>query len=195
MILEAIVTTLDAKGKINVSPMGPAVDESLSQFTLKPFQTSQTFQNLKTHPEGVIHVVDDVLLLAQAAIGKVKNPRVFPTKKIRGFILEDCCRWFEFRVKAIDDSQDRVVVETEVVHEGFHKHYFGLNRAKHAVVEAAILMTRLHIIPKSDIEAKMIELWPLVEKTAGPMEMEAWKALDDYCSLQFETTSTVASKP
>lgn len=196
MILEAIVTSLDSQEKINVAPMGPVVEESLSRFVLKPFRTSQTLKNLKSHPEGVIHIVDNVLLLAKAAIGRVENPSTFPAEKIRGFVLEECCRWFEFRVLGIDDSQERAVIDTEVVHEGFHKHFFGLNRAKHAVVEAAILMTRLHLLPKNEIETEMKQLLPLVEKTGGVQEKKAWQLLEDYFAAQSETkTSPIATNP
>ncbi len=69
MILEGILTTLNADGSLNVSPMGPRVDEELSEILLRPFQTSTTYRNLKRTRQGVFHVTDDVELLAQAALG------------------------------------------------------------------------------------------------------------------------------
>jgi uncharacterized protein len=71
MILEGIVTTTSSEDAVNIAPMGPVVDEAMERFLLRPYQTAQTYQNLKYHPEGVFHVTDDVLLLAQAAIGVV----------------------------------------------------------------------------------------------------------------------------
>ena len=41
----------------------------MARFVLRPFRTSTTYTNLKARGEGVFHVTDDVLLLAQTAIG------------------------------------------------------------------------------------------------------------------------------
>ena len=47
MILEGIVTTLNEDDSVNISPMGPLVDETFSRFLLRPYQTSTTYKNLK----------------------------------------------------------------------------------------------------------------------------------------------------
>jgi hypothetical protein len=79
MILEGIVTTLDADGCVNVAPMGPIVDESMTALHFRPFQSSRTYANLKQTQCGVFHVVDDVLLLARAAIDRFESPpETFP---------------------------------------------------------------------------------------------------------------------
>ena len=70
MILESIVTTIDQQGEINIAPMGPIVDEAMTRLLLRPFETSTTFRNLKSSGRGILHVTDDVLLLAQAALGR-----------------------------------------------------------------------------------------------------------------------------
>src|ERR1700675_4491159 len=99
MILEGIVTTISAAGAVNVAPMGPRVDESMGHFLLRPFPTSQTYQNLRVHGEGVLHVTDDVLLLARAAVGPVEPlPPLRPAAHVAGWVLADACRWYEFRV-------------------------------------------------------------------------------------------------
>ena len=72
MILEGIVTTVGADGDINIAPMGPLVDAAMEHLILRPFPTSQTYQNLLHHGEGVFHVTDDVLMLALAAIGPIE---------------------------------------------------------------------------------------------------------------------------
>src|SRR5437870_5820511 len=102
MILEGIVTTISPEGAVHIAPMGPHVDAAMEHFLLRPFPTSQTYQNLVQHGEGVLHVTDDVLLLAGAALGMVEPPPpVFAADKIRGFVLQDACRYYEFRVRAI----------------------------------------------------------------------------------------------
>ena len=72
MILEGIVTTISPEGELNIAPMGPVVDEAMSRLVLRPFRTSHTYRNLKHLGEGVFHVTDDVLMLAQGAIGTVQ---------------------------------------------------------------------------------------------------------------------------
>ena len=129
MILEGIVTTQDSAGVVNVAPMGPIVDETMAMLRLRPFQTSQTFRNLKAVPSGVFHVVDDVLLLAQAAIGRLPAvPPTFPAEKITGVVLAESCRWYEFLVDTLDDSQERAEIMARVVHTGRIRDFFGFNR-------------------------------------------------------------------
>ena len=182
MILEALVTTSDLDGRIHLAPMGPHVEGAeFTRFELRPFPSSQTFQNLKRHGEGVLHVTDDVLVLARAAIGRIDPPPACePASAVRGFVLADCCRYFEFRVTATDESHERVRMAAEVVHAGRKRDFFGFNRAKHAVVEAAILATRTAFLPAEQIAAEFARLRVLVEKTGGPVEHEAFVLLTEY---------------
>jgi hypothetical protein len=182
MILEGLVTTRGPDGQPHLAPMGPKVDgPEFDRLLLRPFPTSQTCQNLLAHPEGVFHVTDDVLLLARAAIGRVDSlPALRPATSIRGDILVDCCRCFEFHIVNVDRSQQRVAFDAEIVARGRLRDFFGLNRAKHAVVEAAILATRVAIIPAAEIQDAIARLAPLVEKTGGPAECEAFALLHSY---------------
>src|SRR5262245_11537057 len=98
MILEGIVTTIASDGAVNVAPMGPCVEDEMRVFQLRPFRTAHTYANLKAHPEGVLHVIDDVLLLARAAVGTPEPmPSLKPAAHIKGWVLADACRWYEFR--------------------------------------------------------------------------------------------------
>ncbi|HEX3999605.1 MAG TPA: DUF447 domain-containing protein [Pirellulales bacterium] len=181
MILEGIVTTLNANGSANIAPMGPRVDESFDRLLLRPYQTSTTYANLKRTGEGVFHVTDDVLLLAQAAIDRLDPlPEVRPAAAVVGVILVDACRWYAFRIRSIDDGHARTEIVADVVDRGGERDFFGFNRAKHAVVEAAILATRIGLIPRAEIEAELTGLAVLVEKTGGPREHEAFELLASY---------------
>jgi hypothetical protein len=181
MILEGIVTTVSPAGDINIAPMGPHVDAGMSRLLLRPFPTSQTYRNLLAHPEGVLHVTDDVLLLARAALGPVEPlPALFPAVRVRGHVLADACRWYEFRVASVDDREQRVRIEVEVIHAGRLRDFFGLNRAKHAVVEAAILATRTHLLPLAEVEAEYRRLQVLVDKTGGDQERQAFAFLQQH---------------
>ncbi|MCA9070030.1 MAG: DUF447 family protein [Planctomycetaceae bacterium] len=181
MILEGIVTTQNADGCINIAPMGPHVDDEFSTLLLRPFQTSTTYQNLKRQPCGVFHVIDDARLLARAAIGCwVKKPETRRAEKIEGAVLTEACRWYEFEVHELNDREERTTIQTRVIHTGRLKDFFGWNRAKHAVLEAAILATRVHILPKTEIETQLAALRVPVDKTAGSTECEAFELLADY---------------
>lgn len=181
MILEGIVTTLDAEGELNIAPMGPVVDESMDLLILRPFQTSKTYRNLREHGQGVLHVVDDVLLLAETAIGEPRQPiATRPAEVVRGLILESACRWYEFEIVDFDDTAERTRLQARVVHVGRLRDFFGFNRAKHAVIEAAILATRVHLLPAADLTVEMQRLSIPVEKTGGEREREAFALLQDF---------------
>jgi len=186
MILEGIVTTRNRQGELNIAPMGPMVNSEMTQLILRPFQTSRTFSNLKETRCGVFHVVDDVLLLAKAAIGLLEElPETFPAEHISGAVLQSACRWYEFQIESIDETDERTIMQAKVIHQGRIRDYFGLNRAKHAVLEAAILATRTHIIAQSELETQYRALAEIVKKTAGPEEQAAFDLLEEYISKAY----------
>jgi hypothetical protein len=181
LILEGIVTSMSSQGEVNIAPMGPRVDSRMRRLLLRPFPTSQTYRNLKEHGEGVLHVTDDVLLLAQAALGPVTpEPPLQPAVLIKGSVIRTACRWYEFKVVSMDESGERVAIECEVIYVGHLRDFFGFNRAKHAVVEAAILATRTDFLPLADIEAEFKKLEGIVGKTGGEQEKAAFRFLNEH---------------
>lgn len=180
-ILEGLVTTLGPDGEVNISPMGPRVDAAMSQFVLRPFESSKTLANLRRTGVGILHVTDDVLLVAQAAVGQPDPlPKLQPAVHIEGRVISDACRWYEFRVKSLDDSQQRATIVVEVLGSGHGRDFFGFNRAMYAVLEATILATRVHLIPPEEIWRQVRALEPLVQKTGGPREVAAMQFVQDY---------------
>jgi hypothetical protein len=178
MILEGIVTTIGPDEQVHIAPMGPIVDSEMRRLVLRPFPTAQTYHNLKTQLEGVFHVTDDVLLLARAALGPVEPaPLIQPACKVRGFILTEACRYYEFRLTSIDDREERTQMDAEVVHSGRLRDFLGFNRAKHAVVEAAILATRTAFLPRHEIDSEFQKLGAIVQKTGGEQEKAAFAFL------------------
>jgi len=187
-ILEGIVVTLDAAGTPNVAPMGPRVDRDLARLVLRPFQSSQTYQNLKTNRCGVLHVTDDVELFARAAVGELGTPPALA--RVAGFPcprLADACRWLAFKVESLDDSAERTSIMCHVVSRGELRPFFGFNRAKHAVIEAAILATRIGIIPSPEIRGEMDRLAVLVQKTGGTQECNAFDFLKSHMLSQLHS--------
>ncbi len=184
MILEGIVTSLSGEDLLNVAPMGPEVEpaEKLERFILRPYRSSTTYANLKDRGEGVFHVTDDVRLLAQAAIGAPLEPfpATRPASRVDGAILADACRYYEFRVVELDDREDRTTIVAETLASGRHRDFFGFNRAKHAVLEAAILATRVEWLPVRDLLLEFRKLEVLIDKTGGPDERAAFELLNRY---------------
>jgi hypothetical protein len=129
----------------------------------------------------VFHVTDDVDLLARTAVGiPDPPPPMEPAREVTGFILTGACRWYAFRVTSLDDSQERTRIECQVIASGSLRDFFGFNRAKHAVVEAAILATRADFLPAAEILSQFERLKILVDKTGGPAEHRAFDFLSDF---------------
>lgn len=191
MILEGIVTTLSTDGGVNIAPMGAVIDDaqerSIRRMRLRPYQGTATLANLTRTGQGVFHVTDDVELLARAAVDRLETlPGLLPAQKVEGWILADACRWYALRVLKIDASAPRADVDAEVVDCGRLRDFFGLNRAKHAVVEAAILATRVKLLPPAEIREELKRLALPVEKTGGAAEQRAFAFLQDYVEHAFE---------
>jgi hypothetical protein len=177
VIVETIVTSVDAGGAVNCAPMG--VEWGDDVIVLKPFLETATYRNLVATRAAVVNLTDDVLLFAQAAIS---NP-VFTTEPahvVRGVLLADCCSWREVEVRSVDSSPPRSRIETTVVHRGSRREFIGFNRARHAVLEAAIYATRLHLLQRTFIDSELERLQVIVDKTAGPREAEAMALLTQF---------------
>jgi uncharacterized protein len=103
-------------------------------------------------------------------------------------VLDDACSWREVRVDELDDSGRRARVSTIVVGGGRGREFLGLNRARHAVLEASILASRVRMLDAGEIRAELERLQVLVDKTGGPREHEAMayviKALARACECE-----------
>lgn len=178
MIVEGLLTTVSDSGRLNVAPMGPVVEGDFERLTLRPFQPSTTFENLSRTRCGVFHVVDTVEVMARAAIGRLEGaPETDAAEVVTGRVLRDCCRWFELTIDHIDAAEARTRMTTTIRHRGTRRAFFGFNRARHAVIEAAILATRVHLLERDDILAQFRILESAVEKTGGRAERETFALL------------------
>jgi uncharacterized protein len=177
MIIESILTTSDARGTVNFAPMG--VEWGEEEIVIKPFLETTTFRNLDATRVAVVNLTDDVMLFAQGAIATVQFPAI-PAAVVPGVVLEAACSWREVEVRSLDATPPRARIVTRVVHHGARREFLGFNRARHAVLEAAILATRIHLLPVEQIRAEFARLQVIVDKTAGPREREAMTLLTDY---------------
>jgi len=180
VIIESVLTTMDARGAINFAPMG--VEWGEAEIVIKPFLETTTFKNLEATRVAVINLTDDVMVFAQGAIANVQFP-AFPAAVVRGVVLEAACSWREVEVRALDATPPRARVATRVVHRGMRREFLGFNRARHAVLEAAIVATRTHLLPADELRADFTRLQVSVDKPAGPREREAMGLLPDYVCL------------
>jgi hypothetical protein len=177
VIIESIVTTVGADGSINCAPMGVEWGEDV--IVLKPFLETATYRNVTATRCAVVNLTDDVRVFARAAISNPEYPTV-PATVVRGVVLADCCAWRELDVRSIDATPPRSRIETAVVHRGSRREFIGFNRARHAVLEAAIYATRLHLLERAFVESEIARLQVIVDKTAGEREREAMALLADH---------------
>jgi hypothetical protein len=181
VIIETIVTTVAADGEVNCAPMGVEWDPDADPdaIVLKPFLQTATYRNVCATRTAVVNLIDDVRVFAKAAIS---NPayQIVPADRVRGVVLADACSWRELEVAAIDSTPPRSRIDTRTVHRGVRREFIGFNRARHAVLEAAIYATRVHLLARQFVLEEMQRLQVIVDKTAGPREFEAMALLAEY---------------
>lgn len=188
LILEGLVTSLNADRTVHLTPMGPVFESpDAMQFELRPYEGSTTLANLQRHPQGVLHVTDDVSLIAVAALGQLTTlPAMKPAQSIDGSILADACRWYEFEVDQHTANPPRHRLLCRVVAYGRGRDFWGFNRARHALLEAAILLTRVGLLEPEYIRREFERLAVPIEKTAGEAEQQLFERLK--AELELRTT-------
>jgi len=190
VIVEGVMTTLGKEvsdrslpQRWNIAPMGPIVGSDWARLRLRPFKGSVTYHNLVRTGQGVFHVTDDALLIARTAVGHVPmlpEGEWRPAEAVEGVVLTGACRYYELVVESLDDRGERATVEARVVAEGRLRDFLGFNRARHAVVEAAILATRLMLTGPQPILDAFMRFDQIVDKTGAGSERQAMAELRRY---------------
>ncbi|MBX2824323.1 MAG: DUF447 family protein [Gammaproteobacteria bacterium] len=173
-IFESIVTTENEDGSVQIAPMG--IWEESGQTVLAPFKPSRTLDNISRSHTAVVNFTDDVRIFAGCLTGRYAWP-VSPAHRVSGFVLDAALSHIELknvRVQA-DDIRPRFYCDT--VYQQQHGDFKGFNRAQAAVLELAILVSRLDWLSSEKIEAEIAYLKIAIDKTAGPTEREAWEWL------------------
>jgi hypothetical protein len=138
---------------------------------------------LRANPYAVANFTDDVLVFASCLTDRRDWPTQ-PAELVAGAILEGALAHAELKVDYVEEDEQRPRFHCKVVFEAAHAPFKGFNRAQGAVIEAAILASRLHMLPREKIERELGYLQIAVEKTAGPREHEAWRLIvekiEDY---------------
>ncbi|TCT02606.1 DUF447 domain-containing protein [Aquabacter spiritensis] len=172
MIREAIVTTLGPDGAPHLAPMGATVTET--GYVLQPFRPSRTLDHLAAQRCGVINFTDDARIFAGCITGRRRDWPTAPATRIPGVRLAAALAHAEVEVTHMDDDAVRPRFLCRVVHQANHAPFAGLNRAVAAVIEAAILVSRLGLLDADRIAREMAALEIPVAKTGGPAEREAF---------------------
>jgi hypothetical protein len=171
MIRESIIITTDAENRPHIAPLG--LIEEPGGFIAAPFTPSRTLDNLRARPFLTASVTDDVRVFAGALTGRRDWP-VTSAAQIPGFYLQGAHAHREMEVIDVTEDALRPRFHCRVVHEAAHAPAPGYNRAQAAVIEAAILASRLHMLPPEKIRAELDYLTIAISKTAGEREQEAW---------------------
>jgi hypothetical protein len=170
-IRECIVTTVSQAGKVHIAPLGIIAEEN--GWVIAPFRPSTTLDNLAQVPFAVASYTDDVRVFAGCLTGR----KDWPTVPLEGFAvprLAGALAHSALAVESLADDGTRPRYFCRVVEETAHAPFTGLNRAKAAVLELAILVSRLAMLPAEKIEAEIAYLSIAIDKTAGEHEREAW---------------------
>jgi hypothetical protein len=173
-IRESIVTTVDDKGVAHIAPLG--IIQQGDGWVIAPFRPSRTLENLSAIPFAIANYTDDVLIFAGCLTGR-RDWRTVAVKNCPVPRLEAALSHSVLKVVSVDEDALRPRHLCKVVSEKMHAPFTGLNRAKAAVLELAILVSRLSMLPPEKVEAEIAYLAIALEKTGGPDELQAWSWL------------------
>jgi uncharacterized protein len=172
MIRESIVTTLGPDGGVHVAPIGLIVEEK--GLVIAPFRPSATLDNLLARRTAVVNYTDDVRVFAGCITGRKRDWPTRPAERVAGAVLEAALAHEELELAEVREDPQRPRLLCRTVHAATHAPFRGFNRAQSSVIEAAILASRLSMLPREKIERELAYLTIGLEKTAGAREREAW---------------------
>jgi len=170
-IVETIITTQSADGVVHIAPLGLIADGP--HWIIAPFAPSRTLENLRAVPFACASHTQDVRVFAGCITGRKVWP-VVPALKVPGARLAQCVSHWEMAVERVIEDELRPRFVCRMVEAVSHEAWDGYNRAQAAVIECAVLVSRLHMLPAEKIEAELAYLDIAISKTAGPHELEAW---------------------
>jgi hypothetical protein len=182
MIRETIVTTMSEGGVVHIAPLGIIAEGE--GWIIAPFLPSVTIDNLRAVPFAIANYTDDVRVFAGCLTGHKDWPTA-ASQEVPVPRLAEALAHAELAVTHVTEDNVRPRFHCRVVRQASHAAFAGFNRAKAAVVEAAILVSRLHLLPREKVEQDMASLAVAVSKTAGPEEEEAWNWLAARVRAQY----------
>lgn len=179
MIIEGLITcAVGDPSPPHIAALGPVVNEDLTQWTLRPFQSSKIFSLLRERSTCVFHSTDDALPVVQLVLGLTPE---FTFRQLGSdiWVIEQACHWYQLQIDHWDVSGPRSQATAHLVNQGELRTFWGWNRAKHALIEAAIWISRASLMQEHELREQLSLLRSPIEKTAGPREMQAWSLIEE----------------
>ena len=170
-IYEMVVVTRNEDGSPHVAPMGARYQGE--EVLLAPFHPSRTLKNMRRERTATLNATVDVRVIAGALTGRREWP-VVAAEKIDGYRLQSALTHTELDLHRMEDDELRPRFYGRPLLTRAHAPFPGFNRAQAAVLEAAILVSRLGMLERDKVEREIEYLTIAIEKTAGPEEREAW---------------------
>ena len=133
-----------------------------------------TLDNLREVPFAVANFTDDVRVFAGCLTGRAAQWPTAPCGEISVPRLANALAHAELAVIHTTEDEQRPRFHCRVLRNVGHAPFQGFNRAKAAVIEASILVSRLNMLPRDKIEREIAYLEIAVSKTASAAEQEAW---------------------
>lgn len=181
MIIETIVTTVDEHGAANFAPMGVTLGNE--EIVIRPYKESATYRNLLASGNAVVNLTDTARLFAECAVSS-PHCSSFPAETVRGIVLKDACTYYECSVPRADTGGERASFYCRIMKKGILREFVGFNRAKNAIIEAAILATRVRFLGAEKVIEEYRRFFEIVKKTGGEEECSAMRYLQDYVEGQ-----------
>ena len=147
-IRETIVTTVDSAGKVHIAPLGIIAERD--GWIIAPFRPSTTLDNLAEVPFAVANYTDDVRIFAGCLTGRARLADRC-RRRLSGAAACGGARAFGAAGRERRRRRLRPRHFCRVMREETHAPFTGFNRAQAAVLELAILVSRLrHAAARED---------------------------------------------
>jgi uncharacterized protein len=191
MIRETIVSTVNRAGQVHFAPLGIIAEDD--GWMIAPFYPSTTLNNLRSVPFAVANFTDDVRIFAGCLTGRGAWPAT-ASEEIVVPRLASALAHAELAVSHITEDEQRPRFHCRVLRTVAHAPFKGFNRAQGAVIEAAILVSRLKMLPRDKVEREIAYLATALRKTSSPDEEEAWSWLMDAIRAFYAETEILNSR-
>jgi uncharacterized protein len=182
MIHETIVTTAACDGRPHIAPMGARYEGEF--VILSPFRPSTTLDNIVASRAAVLNFTTDVRVFAGCVTHCATDWPTVAATRVASIRLAESLAHAELELDELRDYNQRPVLRMKCVHRENHAPFAGFNRAQAAVIEGAVLVSRLSMLPVDKVDAEMAYLQIAIDKTAGAEEREAWSWLQQAVAAQ-----------
>ena len=191
MIHEVIVTTISNEGIVHIAPMGIRFIDK--QVVISPFKPSTTLNNITENNIATINFIDDVRVFA-GIVSRHKKDWELSARTDLEIVpnLTLTNTFYNVVVNEYQEDDKRPNIICDIKNSEVIKPFLGFNRAQFSVIEAAVLLSRLGMIPMEKIDREIEYLKIGIDKTAGPHELEAWGWIQDKI-LSYKKDSKISN--